>query len=102
MNKTQPATSRFVPSGIPPEIQEQVQQVRPFFWLLSLVLALIYGWSLYNEPQLRMPGRLVLPESLQEHVQRILAGSLTNATCCAMPRPKWSGCGWPSRTMCWR
>ncbi len=64
MSKIQPATSRFVPGGISPEIQDQVRQVRPFFWLLNLVLALIYGWSLYNEPQLRVPGRLLLFTSL--------------------------------------
>ncbi len=37
---------------------ENIREVRPFYLILALVLALIYGWSLYSLPQLREPWRL--------------------------------------------
>ena len=43
-----------------PEVEEGLQETRPFFWFLILVLVFLYGISLYDSPQLRQPA-LLLP-----------------------------------------
>jgi len=43
-----------------PEVEEGLQETRPFFWFLILVLVFLYGISLYESPQLRQPA-LLLP-----------------------------------------
>jgi NarL family two-component system sensor histidine kinase YdfH len=36
-----------------PEVEAQLQETRPFFWFLVVVLVLLYGISLYSSPELR-------------------------------------------------
>jgi NarL family two-component system sensor histidine kinase YdfH len=43
-----------------PEVEEGLQETRPFFWFLILVLVFLYGISLYESPQLRQSA-LLLP-----------------------------------------
>lgn len=42
-----------------PEIEEGLQETRPFFWFLILVLILLYAISIYESPELRQPARLL-------------------------------------------
>jgi two-component system, NarL family, sensor histidine kinase YdfH len=42
-----------------PEVEEGLQETRPFFWFLILVLILLYGISIYESPELRQPARLL-------------------------------------------
>ncbi len=44
--------------------EEGIRQTRLFFWMLELTLLILYGWSLYNMPALRAPGKLILFSSL--------------------------------------
>jgi NarL family two-component system sensor histidine kinase YdfH len=43
-----------------PEVELGLEQTRPFFWFLILVLVLLYGISIYAAPELRQPA-LFLP-----------------------------------------
>src|SRR5512137_952113 len=54
------------PSSQMPEAQdyfcstkENIRQVRPFYWMLLLVLAVLYAVSLADSPALRVPLRLI-------------------------------------------
>lgn len=42
-----------------PEVEAGLQETRPFFWFLILVLVFLYGGSLYASPELRQPARLL-------------------------------------------
>ena len=42
-----------------PEIEAGMQETRPFFWFLILVLVFLYAMSLYQSPSLRQPARLL-------------------------------------------
>lgn len=42
-----------------PEIEAGLRETRPFFWLLILVLIFLYGITVYSDPALRQPARLV-------------------------------------------
>ena len=43
-----------------PEVEAGLQETRPFFWFLILVLVLLYAGSIYASPELRQPA-LFLP-----------------------------------------
>lgn len=42
-----------------PEVEAGLQETRPFFWILILVLIILYGISVYEAPELRQPARLI-------------------------------------------
>ncbi len=42
-----------------PTIQEETRETRAFYYLLLIVLAFIYGITLYETPAVRQPGRLI-------------------------------------------
>jgi NarL family two-component system sensor histidine kinase YdfH len=42
-----------------PEVEEGLQETRPFFWFLILVLLFLYAISIYESPELRQPARLL-------------------------------------------
>ena len=42
-----------------PEIEEGLKETRFFFWFVSFVLILLYGFSIYSSPELREPARLI-------------------------------------------
>ncbi|MBE2224920.1 MAG: hypothetical protein IAF02_25490, partial [Anaerolineae bacterium] len=42
-----------------PEVEEGLEETRPFFWFLILVLILLYGISIYASPALREPARFI-------------------------------------------
>lgn len=40
-------------------IEEDLRATRPFFWFLFVVLALLYGLTVYTSPEMREPQRLI-------------------------------------------
>jgi NarL family two-component system sensor histidine kinase YdfH len=42
-----------------PEERKAVQEARPFFFVVVLLLVGLYGYALYTVPELRLPGRLL-------------------------------------------
>jgi NarL family two-component system sensor histidine kinase YdfH len=42
-----------------PEIEAELQETRPFFWFLILVLVVLYAISIYTSPELRQPARFI-------------------------------------------
>ena len=42
-----------------PDVEAGLEETRPFFWFLILVLLLLYGISIYSSPELRQPARFV-------------------------------------------
>ena len=42
-----------------PEVEEGLEETRPFFWFLILVLILIYGISISASPALLEPARFI-------------------------------------------
>ena len=42
-----------------PEVEAGLQETRPFFWFLILVLVFLYGFSVYSAPELRQPARFL-------------------------------------------
>ncbi len=42
-----------------PQIEAELRETRPFFWILILVLCFLYVISIYNSPELRQPARLI-------------------------------------------
>jgi NarL family two-component system sensor histidine kinase YdfH len=42
-----------------PEVEEGLEETRPFFWFLILVLILLYGISINTSPELREPARFI-------------------------------------------
>jgi len=42
-----------------PEVEAGLEETRPFFWFLILVLIFLYGISLYADPALREPARFI-------------------------------------------
>jgi NarL family two-component system sensor histidine kinase YdfH len=42
-----------------PEVEASLEETRPFFWFLILVLVLLYGGSIYASPELRQPARFL-------------------------------------------
>jgi NarL family two-component system sensor histidine kinase YdfH len=42
-----------------PEIQEGLDETKPFYWFLILVLILLYGITVYATPELRQPLRFI-------------------------------------------
>ncbi len=42
-----------------PEVEAGLEETRPFFWFLILVLLLLYGISIYSSPELRQPAKFV-------------------------------------------
>ncbi len=42
-----------------PEVEEGLEETRPFFWFLILVLILLYGISISASPELREPARFI-------------------------------------------
>ena len=36
-----------------------MREVRPFFLIVMAVLAFLYGWAVYQSPDLRAPARLI-------------------------------------------
>ena len=42
-----------------PEVEAGLEETRPFFWFLILVLILLYGISINSSPELREPARFI-------------------------------------------
>jgi len=42
------------------ETDQNIHDVKPFYWILLIVLALIYGSTVYATPELQEPGRFLL------------------------------------------
>ena len=42
-----------------PEIEAGLEETRPFFWFLILILLLLYGISIYSSPELRQPALFI-------------------------------------------
>ena len=42
-----------------PEVEAGLEETRPFFWFLILVLILLYGISINASPELREPARFI-------------------------------------------
>ena len=42
-----------------PEVEAGLEETRPFYWFLILVLIFLYGLSIYSSPELRQPARLI-------------------------------------------
>lgn len=42
-----------------PEVEAGLQETRPFYWFLILVLLILYGISIYSDPTLRQPARFI-------------------------------------------
>ncbi len=42
-----------------PEVEAGLEETRPFFWFLIIVLVFLYGISIYSSPELRQPARFV-------------------------------------------
>ena len=42
-----------------PEVEAGLEETRPFFWFLILVLVLLYAGSIYVSPELRQPARFL-------------------------------------------
>ena len=42
-----------------PQVEAGLQETKPFFWFMILVLVGLYGVTLYFTPELRQPARLI-------------------------------------------
>ena len=42
-----------------PEVEAGLEETRPFFWFLIIVLIFLYGISIYSDPSLRQPARFI-------------------------------------------
>lgn len=42
-----------------PEVEAGLEETRPFFWILILVLVFLYGITIYSSPELRQPALFI-------------------------------------------